>query len=113
MSKFWQKKYISKYTGAEIDAAVAKAEATEGLPEVDSEDFRKYLRVTHEGVWAKSDVGLSLGMPTNVGDYDLFGLNFAPADGGTPAAFSTKLLSKYITSPESLDTKIQLCYNAS
>ena len=25
MSKFWQKKYISKYTGAEIDAAVAKA----------------------------------------------------------------------------------------
>lgn len=26
MSKFWQKKYISKYTGAEIDAAVAKAE---------------------------------------------------------------------------------------
>lgn len=25
MSKFWQKKYISEYTGAEIDAAVAKA----------------------------------------------------------------------------------------
>ena len=25
MSKFWQKKYISKYTGEEIDAAVAKA----------------------------------------------------------------------------------------
>ena len=25
MAKFWQKKYISKYTGAEIDAAVAKA----------------------------------------------------------------------------------------
>ena len=25
MSKFWQKKYTSKYTGAEIDAAVAKA----------------------------------------------------------------------------------------
>ena len=25
MSKFWQKKYISKYTGAEIDAAVEKA----------------------------------------------------------------------------------------
>lgn len=25
MAKFWQKKYTSKYTGAEIDAAVAKA----------------------------------------------------------------------------------------
>ena len=25
MSKFWQKQYISKYTGAEIDAAVEKA----------------------------------------------------------------------------------------
>ena len=26
MSKFWQKKYTSKYTGAEIDAAVGKAD---------------------------------------------------------------------------------------
>lgn len=25
MSKFWQKKYTSKYTGAEIDAAIGKA----------------------------------------------------------------------------------------
>ena len=33
MSKFWQKKYISKYTGEEIDAAVDKAAAA---PEIEA-----------------------------------------------------------------------------
>lgn len=46
MSKFWQKKYISKYTGAEIDAAVAKADT---VPAVTVEDAGSALVVDEEG----------------------------------------------------------------
>ena len=46
MSKFWQKKYTSKYTGAEIDAAVAKAGT---VPAVTSADAGKALVVDSEG----------------------------------------------------------------
>lgn len=46
MSKFWQKKYISKYSGAEIDAAVAKADT---VPAVTVEDAGKALVVDEEG----------------------------------------------------------------
>ena len=46
MSKFWQKQYISKYTGAEIDAAVA---AGSQVPEIDIEDAGKILAVDAEG----------------------------------------------------------------
>ena len=53
MSKFWQKKYISKYTGAEIDAAVA---AGSQVPEIDIEDAGKILAVDAEGkIVAKTD----------------------------------------------------------
>lgn len=46
MSKFWQKKYTSKYTGAEIDAAVAKAGT---VPAVTEADAGKALVVDEEG----------------------------------------------------------------
>lgn len=46
MSKFWQKKYTSKYTGAEIDAAVAKADT---VPAVTVEDAGSALVVDEEG----------------------------------------------------------------
>lgn len=46
MSKFWQKKYTSKYTGAEIDAAVAQAGT---IPAVTSADEGKALVVDAEG----------------------------------------------------------------
>ena len=53
MSKFWQKKYISKYTGVEIDAAVA---AGSQVPEIDIEDAGKILAVDAEGkIVAKTD----------------------------------------------------------
>ena len=53
MSKFWQKQYISKYTGAEIDAAVA---AGSQVPEIDIEDAGKILAVDAEGkIVAKTD----------------------------------------------------------
>lgn len=43
MSKFWQKKYTSKYTGAEIDAAVGN------VPVVTSADAGKALVVDEKG----------------------------------------------------------------
>ena len=46
MSKFWQKKYISKYTGEEIDAAVAKADT---VPAVTVADAGKALVVDADG----------------------------------------------------------------
>lgn len=46
MSKFWQKKYVSKYTGAEIDAAVAKADT---VPAVTAADAGSALVVDAEG----------------------------------------------------------------
>ena len=46
MAKFWQKKYTSKYTGREIDAAVAKAG---NLPATTSADAGKALVVDAEG----------------------------------------------------------------
>ena len=46
MSKFWQKKYISKYTGEEIDAAVA---AGSQVPEITVEDAGRILGVDAEG----------------------------------------------------------------
>lgn len=54
MSKFWQKKYISKYTGAEIDAAVAKAGS---VPDVTSADAGKALVVDEEGKIVTGAVG--------------------------------------------------------
>ena len=61
MSKFWQKKYISKYSGAEIDAAVAKAGT---VPAVTSADSEKILGVDAEGkIVAKDNL-----VPTPVGD---------------------------------------------
>lgn len=57
MSKFWQKKYISKYTGAEIDAAVAKADT---VPAVTAYDAGKALVVNDEGKIVAGEAGGSL-----------------------------------------------------
>ena len=46
MSKFWQKTYLSKYSGAEIDAAIAKADT---VPAVTVEDAGSALVVDDEG----------------------------------------------------------------
>ena len=46
MSKFWQKKYISKYSGEEIDAAVAKADT---VPAVTAADAGSALVVDEDG----------------------------------------------------------------
>ena len=46
MAKFWQKKYTSRYTGAEIDAAVAKAGT---VPAVTEADAGKALVVDDDG----------------------------------------------------------------
>lgn len=54
MSKFWQKKYISKYTGAEIDAAVAKADT---VPAVTAADEGKALVVDSEGKIVAGEAG--------------------------------------------------------
>ena len=54
MSKFWQKKYISKYTGAEIDAAVAKAGT---VPTVTEADAGKALVVDEEGKIVPGEAG--------------------------------------------------------
>ena len=54
MSKFWQKKYTSKYTGAEIDAAVAKAG---NLPATTSADAGKALVVDDEGKIVAGEAG--------------------------------------------------------
>ena len=54
MSKFWQKKYISKYTGAEIDAAVAQAGT---VPAVTAADAGKALVVDSEGKIVPGAVG--------------------------------------------------------
>lgn len=54
MSKFWQKKYTSKYTGAEIDAAVAKAGT---VPAVTEADAGKALVVDEEGKIVAGEAG--------------------------------------------------------
>lgn len=54
MSKFWQKKYISKYTGEEIDAAVGN------VPVVTSADAGKALVVDEEGKIVAGEAGGSL-----------------------------------------------------
>ena len=54
MSKFWQKKYISKYTGAEIDAAVAKADT---VPAVTEADAGSALVVDEEGKIVAGEAG--------------------------------------------------------
>ena len=46
MSKFWQKKYISKYTGKEIDDAIAKADT---VPAVTAADAGSALVVDEDG----------------------------------------------------------------
>lgn len=46
MFKFWRKKYTSKYTGKEIDAAVDSASK---LPSVSGSDEGKVLKVDSEG----------------------------------------------------------------
>ena len=56
MSKFWQKKYTSKYTGAEIDAAVAKAGT---VPAVTEADAGKALVVDEEGKIVPGEAGVS------------------------------------------------------
>ena len=53
MSKFWQKKYISKYTGEEIDAAVGN------VPVVTSADAGKALVVDEEGKIVAGEAGVS------------------------------------------------------
>ena len=52
MSKFWQKKYTSKYTGAEIDAAIAKAGT---VPQPTAEEYGKFLGVNSAGNLAYSN----------------------------------------------------------
>ena len=70
MSKFWQKKYISKYTGAEIDAAVGRADT---VPAVTAADAGKALVVDAEGKIVAGEAGGSLPIitlpefPTQVG----------------------------------------------
>jgi hypothetical protein len=58
MAKFWQKKYTSKYTGAEIDAAVAKAGT---VPAVTEADAGKALVVDEEGKIVAGEAGGSSG----------------------------------------------------
>ena len=65
MSKFWQKKYISKYTGKEIDAAVAKAG---NLPAVTSADAGKALVVDEEGKIVAGEAGGSANVIIRVED---------------------------------------------
>ncbi len=57
MSKFWQKKYISKYTGAEIDAAVAKAGT---VPTVTAADVGNALVVDAEGKIVAGEAGTTI-----------------------------------------------------
>lgn len=57
MSKFWQKKYTSKYTGAEIDAAIAKAGT---VPAVTSADEGKALVVDSEGKIVPGEAGTTV-----------------------------------------------------
>lgn len=54
MSKFWQKKYTSKYTGAEIDAAVGRADT---VPAVTAADAGKALVVDAEGKIVAGEAG--------------------------------------------------------
>lgn len=67
MSKFWQKKYTSKYTGAEIDAAVGN------VPVVTAADAGKALVVDEEGKIVAGEAGGSMPVitlpefPTDVG----------------------------------------------
>ncbi len=56
MSKFWQKKYISKYTGEEIDAAIAKADT---VPAVTAADAGSALVVDEEGKIVAGEAGVS------------------------------------------------------
>ena len=58
MSKFWQKKYISKHTGAEIDAAVGN------VPVVTSADAGKALVVDEDGKIVAGEAGGSLPLIT-------------------------------------------------
>lgn len=57
MSKFWQKKYISKYSGEEIDAAVAKADT---VPAVTVEDAGSALVVDEEGKIVPGEAGTTI-----------------------------------------------------
>ena len=59
MSKFWQKKYISKYTGKEIDDAIAKADT---VPAVTAADAGSALVVDEDGkiVAGESSGGVTL-----------------------------------------------------
>ena len=56
MSKFWQKTYLSKYSGAEIDAAIAKADT---VPAVTVEDAGSALVVDGEGKIVAGEAGVS------------------------------------------------------
>ena len=51
MSKFWQKKYISKYTGKEIDDAIGQVIEGGGgeLPDITVADYGKMLTVNDQG----------------------------------------------------------------
>ena len=52
MSKFWQKKYISKYTGKEIDDAIGQVIEGGGggeLPDITVADYEKMLTVNDQG----------------------------------------------------------------
>ena len=57
MSKFWQKTYVSKYTGKELDAAIA---AGSQIPEVTVEDAGMALVVNEEGKIVAGEAGTSI-----------------------------------------------------
>ena len=88
MSKFWQKKYISKYTGAEIDAAVGKADT---VPAVTAADAGSALVVDEEGKIVTGEVGNA------PGDYTITAteLDSVAIALGTAVAAATDKLQLY------------------
>lgn len=108
---FWKKFYKSKYTGAEIDAAIAKADT---VPAVTSADAGKALVVDEEGKIVAGEAGggsdifvFYVSEDENTGD-PVFSktfneINAAIADGKIPVGFSDPVASNDITYPEGLN----------
>ena len=105
MSKFWQKKYISKYTGEEIDAAV---EAANGLPEIPEKSWPKFIIVSGDNKYALSNTGLLVAEPTNEIESEYYSLSFHKATDDHPKYYDINLepFFKIIEAPEALNTKI-------
>lgn len=104
MSKFWQKTYVSKYTGKELDAAI---EAASGLPEIPEKSQSKFI-VVSGGKYVLNSVGLLVAAPTNEVESEYYSLSFHKASGNLPNYYDINIepFFKTINAPEALDTKI-------